>query len=276
MFVYSFLTLVDDSYLEPAKDYFNTYKERLENEHKDDLRRLEPISLPSHASDSDIAKIYRGSKYRVTMSNAGYDQLVQFLENKYYEGGNVVLSILQGSLKIVTIDRASEDRVSLANMLSRAKVQEEFPAEDEGIPGHNPGSAILDQEPGSTTLARLQLGPLEMEPDLLGDVMAELDEEDARNPPGDGQTSLRTEFDQMIKKEPDLEGPDRSTIPLPPSKARDVIMEVQKVKENRDRFKIEGRTGGVAAGVSVCMFTFHNTHDRLVQINDICREANCS
>lgn len=43
-------------------------------------------------------------------------------------------------------------------------------------------------------------------------------------------------------------------------------MEVQKVKENRDRFKIDGRdgrTGGVGPGLSVTMFTFHNTFDSI-------------
>lgn len=65
----------------------------------------------------------------------------------------------------------------------------------------------------------------------------------------------------MIKKEEDEDAPTRADIPYPPSTARDVAMEVQKVKENRDRFKIEGRTGGVGPAVSVCMFTFHNTHD---------------
>ena len=33
-------------------------------------------------------------------------------------------------------------------------------------------------------------------------------------------------------------------------------MEVQRIKENRDRFRIEGRSGGVGPGVSVTMFTF--------------------
>jgi transcription initiation factor TFIID subunit 5 len=260
--VYSFLALVEGFYQDHTKTFFSTYKERFENEHKDDIRRLEPLSLPEHVKDSELAKIYLDNKYRLTLSTAAFFQLTTFLEEKQMNGGSVILRIIQTHLKIVTIERASEDRVSIANMLARARDQDDFPAEDEGIPGHNPGSAILDQEAGSTTLARLQLGPLEMEPELLDDVMAELDDEDAKNPPGDGQNSLRAEFDQMIKKEPDTEGPDRSTIPLPASKARDVAMEVQKVKENRDRFKIESKTGGVAAGVSVCMFTFHNTYDR--------------
>jgi len=40
-------------------------------------------------------------------------------------------------------------------------------------------------------------------------------------------------------------------------------MEVQKVREYRDRYKIDGRTGGVGPAVSVCMFTFHNTLDQV-------------
>ena len=36
-------------------------------------------------------------------------------------------------------------------------------------------------------------------------------------------------------------------------------MEVTKIRENRDRLKIEARTGGIGPGVSVVMYTFHNT-----------------
>jgi transcription initiation factor TFIID subunit 5 len=100
-----------------------------------------------------------------------------------------------------------------------------------------------------------------MEPALEEDVRAELADEDAKEAPVPGRNTLVQEFDQMIKKEEDDEAPTRADIPFPPSTARDVRMEVMKVKENRDRYKIEGRTGGVGPGVSVCMFTFHNTYD---------------
>jgi len=43
-------------------------------------------------------------------------------------------------------------------------------------------------------------------------------------------------------------------------------MEVQKIKENRDRFKIDGRTGGIGPQVSVCMFTLHNTMEAITCI----------
>jgi transcription initiation factor TFIID subunit 5 len=101
-----------------------------------------------------------------------------------------------------------------------------------------------------------------MEQNLEEDVRAELAAEDARDPPGPGRNTLVQEFEQMIKKEEDEEAPTRADIPFPESTARDVAIECMKVRENRDRFRIQGRTGGVGPAVSVCMFTFHNTFDR--------------
>ena len=252
---------MSEHYPDEGRKFFNAFKGYFEKEHEDDLRALQPISLPEHVQDSNIAKIYRGSKYRLTMSKVAFFNLVQFLESKDREGGAVIISVIQSNLNIVTVERAADDQHSLAKMLGRAKTVEDFPAEDEGIPGHNPGSANTDRNAGSTVLTRLKLGLLPMEPELLDDVQAELEDEDAKMPPVDGQNSLKEEFEQHIKREDSEDAPNRSDVPLPPSLARDVAMEVQKVKENRDRFKIEGRTGGVGPGVSVTMFTFHNTFD---------------
>jgi transcription initiation factor TFIID subunit 5 len=40
-----------------------------------------------------------------------------------------------------------------------------------------------------------------------------------------------------------------------------VAMEIQKVREHRDRFRIDPRSAGVPPGISVCMYTMHNTYD---------------
>jgi transcription initiation factor TFIID subunit 5 len=53
-------------------------------------------------------------------------------------------------------------------------------------------------------------------------------------------------------------------VPQAPWLARDIKMEVNKIREYRDRFRIDPKTGGVGPGVSVCMYTFHNTHDKYV------------
>ncbi|KAJ5678513.1 WD40 repeat-like protein [Penicillium maclennaniae] len=264
LFVYSFLNMITSLYTNEAKQFFEANKNMFLPEHTDDIRILEPISLPEHVQDNSTAKLYRGNKYRVVLSNPAYTNLLQFLESKEKEGGSVMNAILSSYCTVKTMDRAADDRFSFAAMLGQIGAGQTFPAEDEGIPGHHPGSAYTGDNPAMAgTLPRLRLGKMPMEETLEGDVRAELAEEDEKEPPIAGRNTLVQEFDQMIKKEEDEEAPTRNDIPFPPSTARDVAVEVMKVKENRDRYRLEGRTGGVGLGVSVCMFTFHNTYDSI-------------
>lgn len=262
IFVYSFLQLVSDFFPKESRDFFNRFRLEFEAEHAEDIRGLATIAIPEHVKDHDLAKIYRGNKYRVTLSQAAFHSLIMFLESLEKGAGSALVFIIQTYLNVVTIDRTVDQRSSFATLLQRSREGEDFPAEDEGIPGHNPGSANVDRTAGSTVLTRLKLGPMPLEPDLMTDVRAELEEQDAKDPPAEGQNSLVQHFEQQIKREESEEAPTRNELQLPPSVARDVAMEVQKVREDRDRFKIEGRTGGIGPGVSVTMFTFHNTYDR--------------
>ncbi|WPG97413.1 Hypothetical protein R9X50_00018800 [Acrodontium crateriforme] len=262
LFVYSYLSLISDYYPRDGQDFFARYKAPFENEHKDDLRALAPLNEPEHVQQSDIAKIYRGSKYRLTLSHMAFATLIQFLESKDNEGGRIILSIINGSLDIHSVDRpVGGGARGLQKILAQRNGDDDVPAEDEGIPGHNPGSANTSSN-ALTTIPRLHLGVAPMEPDLMDDIKADLSHEDSINPPTDGRPSLVEQFEQNIKVEPPDEAPrEHEIIPFPPSTARDVAIEVQKVKENRDRFRIDGRTGGVGPGVSVTMWTFHNTFD---------------
>lgn len=193
-----------------------------------------------------------------------YNNLIIFLESNEQQGGSVIISIIQNFLTIVTVDRAAlGNERNLTALIGRSTWDDNVPGEDEGIPGHNPGSA--NTEPNAPAiLAKLALGPLPLEQDLMEDVRAQLQLEDAQNPPTKGQNSLIGEFEAQIKQEPNEDVPNRDNIPLPPSLQRDVVMEVQKIKENRDRFKVSTKTDGTGPGLSVTMFTFHNTFDRLV------------
>ncbi|KAI9755570.1 MAG: hypothetical protein M4579_004218 [Chaenotheca gracillima] len=266
LFVYSFLNLAGDYYERDCERFFATFNEIFSREHEDDLRTLSPIRIPEHVQQNPVARTYRSNRYRLTLSTMAYFSLVQFLESKEKEGGSVVISILQNNCNIVTVERGADDPHSFAAILDRAKQESDLPPEDEGIPGHNPGSAnTSDNAPA--VLPKLRLGQLPMESELLGDVQAELAEEDTKNPPTAGQDSLLEEFEKHIKREESEDAPSRNEVPLPPSLARDVAMEVQKVKENRDRFRIDARTGGIGAGVSVCMYTFHNTFDGVVSLD---------
>jgi transcription initiation factor TFIID subunit 5 len=171
------------------------------------------------------------------------------------------MAIMSNNLDIRNVDRAAAgSERSLARLLGKQNGEQDVPAEDEGIPGHHPGSANLDRNAPSV-LSKLSLGPMPMEQDLMDDVKAELQDHDSSHPPAPGQNSLVDEFEHQIKREPMDDVPSRDALPLPPSTARDVAMEVQKIRENRDRFHIDGRSSGVGPGLSVTMFTFHNTFD---------------
>ena len=262
VFVYSFLNLIADFYPELARKFFDDYSKHFSRERADDLESLGYMEWPEHIDNNTVARAYRHNKYRLTLTHGAYQTLIQFLEAREKDGGSVILSIIQNGMTLVTTDRASagSDR-AFAAIMERRNTDDEGPEEDEGIPGHNPGSANTDRN-APPVLTRLSLGPLPMETDQSVDVRDELEEEDAKNPPAIGQNALTDELDQRIKREPSEDAPSRDNVPLPKPLARDVAMEVQKIKENRDRFRIGARSGGVGPGISVTMFTFHNTFDR--------------
>ncbi|KAF2501466.1 WD40 repeat-like protein [Lophium mytilinum] len=263
VFVYSYLDLIRDHYIREGEQFFAKFKEPFNREHEDDLRALSAVKLPPHLTESHIAKVYLENKYRLTLSIMAFNNLMQFLESKNPDGGAVVAEIMNIHMELHTVDRAAAGAErSIAAIIARGAVDEDMPAEDEGIPGHNPGSANTDRN-APNVLAKLNLGPMPAETELQEDVRAELSYRDTKNPPQAGQQSLVDEFEQIIKREPTEDGPTREVVPLPPSLARDVAMEVQKVVEHRDRYRITGRTGGVGAGLTVSMYTFHNTHDSI-------------
>ena len=265
VFVHCYLSLMNQLYSTEGRRFFEAYSSLFKQEHDADLRGLERIHLPEHLEEDNIGRLYLSNKYRLVMSDPAFTHLMQFIERMGDSLSKVLVPMLEAHLDLRHVDRAADDRFSFAAMILKNKEVQDMPAEDEGIPGHRPGNAVssTDQKLGNN-LANLKLGKLQMDRELDGDVRAELEDLDLSQPPGLGQDSyIQTHELLNIKQEEDEEGPTRAEIPFPAPTARDVAMEVQKVRENRDRFKIEARTGGIGPGVSVCMFTFHNTFDSI-------------
>lgn len=205
-----------------------------------------------------MTKLYKENKYRIPLNQHATGDLFNFLERESDQGGSVIRQLLVTYCQIDSTARGPITPFSFEAVFRRSKnlELEEVDAK-EGIPGVNIGLSnkdILDPA------APLNLGPLPMDPDLRDDLRAEIEDEERRNPPSG--PSLIEELDQKIKREESADAPSRSDLPLPPSRPRDIMLEMQKLRENRDRFKIEGRTGGVGVPVSACMFTFHNTLGR--------------
>lgn len=257
IYVYSYLELIKHNYSEDAKTFLADYQRDFEKLHEDDLKTLATITLPIHITENATAKLYCENKYRIPLNQHATGDLFTFLERESEQGGAVIRQLLVAHCQIDSTARGPITPYSFEAVFRRAKNLDIDEVDAmEGIPGVNVGLSnkdILDPA------APLQLGSLPMDPDLREDIRAEFEDEDRRHPPQLGTSTLLEEFDQKIKREESTDAPDRSELPLPPSRPRDIMLEMQKVRENRDRFKIEGRTGGVGVAVSACMFTFHNT-----------------
>ncbi|KAG7055758.1 transcription initiation factor tfiid subunit 5 [Colletotrichum scovillei] len=251
VFVYSWLELVTQNYSEEAKIILNNLKSYFENVHSDDLKTFSTITLALHAKENPTTKLYRENKYRVPLNQHISGNLFHFLERERDNGGAVILYILSTFCQLDSTARGPIEPFSFEAIYRRSQNLDIDEVDlQEGIPGVFTGISnrdLLDKT------VPLKLGPLPMEEDLRDDVRAELQDEDALNPPPDGRATLVDEFDRKIKREESADGPTRADLPLPPSRARDVVMEMQKVRENRDRFKIDGRTGGVGVPVSACI-----------------------
>ncbi|KAK0754727.1 WD40-repeat-containing domain protein [Schizothecium vesticola] len=256
VFVYSYLELIEQSQKDDAEEMLRSLRNHLDDVHHEDMQRLTLITLPEHIKGDEVVKLYRENKYRIPLNQSLAGNLFHFLEREADNGGAIVTYILQTYCQVDVIARGPIEPFSFEAMVRRGQQNMDEVDAMEGIPGVFTGVTNKDLLDSSTPL---KLGPMPMELELREDVRAELDEHDQLHPPADGVPTLVEEFDRKIKREDSPEAASRAELPLPPSRGRDVVMEMQKVRENRDRFKIEGRTGGAGIPVSACMFTFHNT-----------------
>jgi transcription initiation factor TFIID subunit 5 len=261
IFLYSFLDLIAHHYSAEGEAFLIKFSPQFEKFHGDHLRILETIKLQPQLQENEITRLYLNERYRIPLNVTVYYNLMTFLESNEKQGGSTIIYILQTFCEVKALDRGPLNQFSFEAIIQQAQGTTSTDNLDqlEGVPGAFTG--VINKDIQNNNVA-LKLGMMAMESDLAADVRAELEELDVKNPPAAGQQSLVEAFDSNIKREDSADGPSRNEIPLPPSRARDVVMEVQKIRENRDRFKIEGRTGGVGPGVSVCMYTFHNTLDR--------------
>ncbi|RKF60397.1 Transcription initiation factor TFIID subunit 5 [Golovinomyces cichoracearum] len=251
-----------DIYKEEAvveKDvFFNNFSPPFQKLHADELREFSLVTLPAHILANPTAKLYRENKYKLPLNQHVYYNIITFLESNAKSGGTVILSLLQTHFEIRETTRGPIDRFSFETIIKNSrKTANDDRDLEEGITGAFTGVINKDMTHNN---ASLKLGMIPLDPEFIADVRSELEEEDTKNPPDIGKRSLVEEFDLNIKRG-SVDTPNQNEIPLPPTRARDVQMEVQKIKEYRERFKIESRTGGVGAGFSsVTCIEFSDDH----------------
>ncbi|KAI1204618.1 WD40 repeat-like protein [Annulohypoxylon truncatum] len=274
LFIYSYLRLIKQGSSAHAEEFMKELRGRFEKSHPDEVKTLATITLPQHVREDTLAKAYLENQYSVPLSKSLAATLFSFLERDFDQGGGLIIDLINQHIHVESVDRGPIEPFSFEAIYRRSRQQELDEVDiQEGIPGLSAHSGLMNR----TLLdekASLKLGPLPMEPELRDDVVAELEEEDKLNPPRDGFPTLVDEFNTMnpVKKE-SVDTPQRSEIPYPPSRARDVVMEMQKTRENRDRFKVEPRNGAQGAGITVHMWTFHN-HLGAISCMDFSKDQN--
>lgn len=248
VFIHLYLDLIAKGMPAQAKAFFEEFSPSHTILHTQDLQKLSRISLPSHLTDNELAKAFRSSKYSIKVSRTTFDLLIYFLHEIEESGGSIIIRIINQYIKanITTVRPSRFDNEIVADP-------------EEGLPGLVDAQTELD----AFNSQPVKLGKMPLDPDFEKEVEAILESRDnaAKEKNTDSKVelpSLVAEFHKMNEKEAD--SPLRSILPLPQYKTADIYAEVQAVTNSLNRIKV----GPVQASLpSVCMYTFHNSHDDL-------------
>lgn len=237
VFVQSFLDLVHKGHLDAAKEYFEKGRADHEVLHGYDVRELSAVTLASHLEENELAKMYRNNKFRIALSRTTFDLMLNFMFENEAEGGAIIMRLVNQYVEVITV--AGKPGASMTAL--------------EGIEGHN--RTQTDEVNGQ----RIRLGPLGLDKDMQMDVEIELGDED-RKLGLEGTDTLLEDF-HRVRAGDAADMPGRDALPYPPYKTLDVMTEVENIKDARKRISLGASAS--ASLPSVCMYTFHNTHDNL-------------
>lgn len=248
VFVHLYLDLIVKGMPTKAKAFFEEFAPSHAILHTQDLQKLSMVSLPSHLTDNELAKAFRANKYSIKVSRTTFDLLVYFLHEIEESGGSIIIRIINQYLKanITTVRPSRFDNEIVADS-------------EEGLPGLVDAQTELD----TFNSQPVKLGKMPLDPDFEKDVEMVLERRDNENKElhADSKVelpSLVAEFHKLNEKEAD--SPQRAILPLPQYKTADILAEVRAVTDAQNRIKV----GPLQASLpSVCMYTFHNSHDDL-------------
>ncbi|ANB14143.1 Taf5p [Sugiyamaella lignohabitans] len=287
VFVHIFLELISKDHGAIAKDFFDEYSQDQAVVHSQDIEKLSAISLPSHVKENELAKAFLEQEYKLTVSRTSLDLLLYFVYEIEQSGGSIIIRLLNQYMDIqVTSARPSiTDTESVLNPdegligihgTGRGTGQSTSGGGSGGSGGAGGAAAVAAQQSqiDSFNSQPLKLGHLPMDADFQKDVTTALEEKDKQlAASGDeaanaavgttGYKTLSEEFAAQIKQQESESGknaPTRESLPLPKYKSVDVELEVKKIIDSRAKIHL-GTTQTPLP--SVCMYTFHNTHDGL-------------
>lgn len=256
IFVYAYIDLVRNAFIDAAVKFFNAHSQEHTSVHGHDIQALQGVTLPSHVDENELCQTFlkKGNKYRINLTKPAKDLLLFWIEDNEAVGGSIINKVVNEHLQLNLIVGKSTN-IEISDI-----------GDNEGIIGHFSGK----QDLATTNTQRLKLGMLPMDKEFIVEVEDELRAEDMKQREDTRmedlgvttQPSLLDEFQQRIKREESEseDAPMRDDVPLPPYTGLDIAREVQMVKDNRAKFKLDGVP--TPALPSIAMYTFHHTHNR--------------
>uniref|UniRef100_A0A060T8F1 ARAD1D05940p n=1 Tax=Blastobotrys adeninivorans TaxID=409370 RepID=A0A060T8F1_BLAAD len=253
IFVHMFLELIAKGHTDSAKQFFGDFSLDHEILHGQDIDKLSSVSLPAHLTENPLAKALRESKYRIKVSRTSFDLLLDFLHEIETSGGSIVIRLLNRYMDTyITFSRPSIfDTDSSLDP-------------DEGLVGTQASGGSAAEQVAKFNSQPVKLGKLPPDPEMEKDVTQKLTDMDnqakSEQEMGTGASTLVEEYQASVKQEEGVEAPTRESLPLPQYKTADIEAEVQRVVDSRAKIKLGSPQAPLP---SVCMYTFHNTHDGL-------------
>jgi transcription initiation factor TFIID subunit 5 len=255
IFVYAYIDLVKTAFIDGAKTFFELHSQEHMAVHGPDIQALQSVTLPSHIEENELCQTFlkKGNKYRINLTKPAKDLLLFWIEDNEAVGGSVINKVINEHVTFNEIQGKSTN-IEITDI-----------GDNEGILGH----ASNQKDLAITNTLRLKLGMLPMDKEFISEVEDELRMEDMKQRDDTRmedlgvttQPSLVDELQQRIKREESEseDAPMRDDVPLPPYTGLDIAREVQMVKDNRARFKLDGVP--TPALPSIAMYTFHHTHN---------------
>jgi len=280
IFCHFYLDLVQFGFKDAAQEIFDKFSPSLDPSHRNDIRRLSTLRLPSHIQSDETAQRLRGDKYPIPMSRSGFALLLGWLTEgiggeapgagdgffgeKGRRGRAAVMRIVNNHLRFDVATTSSsksftswEDSTGLLSSL---------------VPQSNGASTpFANPQAFNSTAGELKLGPAPILEELRVEAEKSLREQAMmdRDP--------AAQYDNQLIRPTTVAGIISPTaadlLPHPQTyKILDVRREVEKVRDARKRIRLDpsalssadGTTQGAAARPSlpsVCAYTLHDVHE---------------
>lgn len=237
VFVHMYLDLLSDNHPTEAHEFFDQFEEEHEVLHQSEINELRGLQLPNHVQENELAQQYMTNKYRVQMSRTAFDLLLYFLHNIEAVGGLIVIRLINQHMEM----QVTNGQPSLETPIDSAPGQ--------GLIGSQLGSQSID----AFNSQNVKLGRLPLDQEFQQEVTAMLKQD---TDPANGD--LPELFEELTK--PETDSPAVEALPLPKYRPIDIDIEIKKITDAKHRIELGSPQAPLP---SVCMYTFHNTHDEM-------------